>query len=167
MTDFEKYSLLINGFQTLAVILGFVVAYHQLSQLRRDSRNSLELASRERAMNLIARYSDPAYLDWRYRLRTDTKAQADPTHCAYILNFFEELGMTVKHGIANEDLLKDFFATILKQWMEEKYMQDTLAHIRKNDQAVFENLAWLQKRWEERREPFLTISRIPPLESRH
>ncbi len=163
MSSFETYSLIISGIQTLAIILGFVVAYRQLRLLRRESLNSLELASRERAMRIVERYSDPAYIERRYRLRTDPQAQRDSLQCAYILNFFEELGMAVRHEIANETLLRDYFATILKQWLEEQYMKDTLAYFRKSDQAVFENLAWLQERWERKREP--TVPRLPQLES--
>jgi hypothetical protein len=162
MSEFEKYSLLISGIQATVLTLAFIIAWFQLKQLTRDSRTSLELASRERAMNLIARYSDHAFTERRYKLRTDVSAQADRLQCAYVLNFLEELGMVVKHGIANEELLKDFFGTILEDWLEQKYIRDTLDYYQENKAAFFENVSWLQERWGKRKTHQPTIPPIPP-----
>ncbi|MEA1934532.1 MAG: hypothetical protein U9N60_08890 [Thermodesulfobacteriota bacterium] len=52
-------------------------------------------------------------------MRKEEEIQNDPLQVAYFLNFFEELAIAIKHKTANEALLKDYFATNLRQWMKE------------------------------------------------
>jgi hypothetical protein len=159
MTTYEQYDLLVSVAETLIVLLGFAIAYLQLRQLKRDSRKSVEIASRRNAMDLVARYSDRAFMEYRIKLRTDSAAQKDRLQCGYMLNFLEEVAMAVKHETANAILLKEFFATILRGWMGETYMKDTIEKFRERDEATFENLGWLYGEWE------IKPPRIPPLKS--
>ena len=163
MTGFEKYSLLIGAIQSLLIILGFVLAYRQLRLLRRDSSNTLELNSRKNAMELISRYSDDSYIARRIFLRTDENIQKDYFQCAYLLNFFEELAIAIKHKTANESLLEDFFGTVLRQWMEEEYILSTLKYFRQKDSDIFENILWLYRKWESKRDTEIRINSIPEL----
>lgn len=158
MTTYEQYDLLVSMAETLIVLLGFAIAYLQLRQLKVDSRKSVEIASRRNAMDIVARYSDPAFIERRIKLRTDSLAQKDPWQCGYMLNFLEEVAMAVKHETANGTLLKEFFGTILRSWMGETYMKDTITYFRKTDEATFENLVWLYCEWEKK--PW--IEKLPP-----
>ena len=163
MTNFEEISILITAIQTLVIVLGFFLAYRQLALLRKDSTNSLEITSRKHAMDLISRYSDSDYIDRRIALRTDENKQKDYYQCGYLLNFFEELAIAIKHKTANEFLLEDYFETILRGWMEEEFVVKTLTHFRKEDNAFYENLLWLYRKWEQKRQTKLSIDAIPEL----
>jgi hypothetical protein len=163
MTQYEHYQLVLTVIQTTAIILGFFIAYKQLLRLRKDSYNSLEIVSQKHAMDLIARYSEPSFLDHRIKLRASPRMKKDHYECAYLLNFFEEMAISIKHKIANQSLLEDFFRTILNQWLEEQYMVDTIVFFRKKDREVFQNLLELYRNWEGKRDATLKIDTIPEL----
>jgi hypothetical protein len=141
------YGLLFSGIQALAVIVGFFFAYKQLDLLQRNLRNSVKLASRQNAMNLMARYSSVEFSSYRSKLRTEKKMQHDYHSMFALLNFFEEIAIAVKHGTANKGILQDAFATSLRAWLEEEYIIAALNRARAKDYARFENLLDLYRDW--------------------
>ncbi|HEX4961971.1 MAG TPA: hypothetical protein VF173_14110 [Thermoanaerobaculia bacterium] len=142
-----EYGLLFSGTQALAVVVGFYFAYKQLSLLQYSLRNSVELASRQNAMNLMARYSSVDFAAYRSKLRADKDMQGNYHSMFALLNFFEEIAIAVKHKTANKGILQDAFATSLRSWLEEEYIIEALNRARAKDPARFENLLDLYRDW--------------------
>lgn len=163
MSQYEYWSLAISTIQVIAVITGFVLAVLQLARMRTDSKNTIELAARENAMKLIARYQDQEFSKRRAQLHADQGGEGKFYEIAYLLNFFEEISVAVKHATVNEALLEEYFSTILRLWLEKEFVVACLTSARKEDSAVFENILWLYRRWQENRDMRLRIDELPEL----
>lgn len=163
MSRYELLALALGGIQTLVFGLGFVLAYRKLRLLQRDASNSVELSARQNAMQLIARYSEPGFVERRLRLYAGESGSVNRLEWQYILNFFEELAIAVKHRTANELLLQDFFGTILRDWMNQESMLNAIIDSRRQDPAMFENALNLYRDWEGGRGERLRIDQIPEL----
>jgi len=166
MNAAEKYGLLFSGIQALAVVIGFYFAYRQLSLLQVDLRNSVELASRQSAMDLMARYSSVEFSTYRCKLRTDKETQSNYDDASALLNFFEEIAIAFKHHTANRDILQDAFATSLRAWLEKEYIVAALERSRSKDSARFENLLALYRNWGGSHPPTLQIESVEALSPR-
>lgn len=163
MTNFEVWSVSLSVIQLVAVIGGFTVAILQLSRMRKDAKIHIELPSRHRAMDLVARYNDPAFVQRRVDLRGDPVKQASVYEVAYLLNFFEEVAMSVKHRTANEVIVREYFSTVLRLWMEEEFIVQGLKEARQRDSQVFELAVGLYRTWYQDRQVRLRINEVPEL----
>src|ERR1700686_1039051 len=104
-----EYGLLFNGVQALAasgVVVGLYFTHKQL-------RNSVQLAARQNAMDLMARYTSVDFARYRASLRTNKAMQQNDDGTDGVLNFLEEVATAAKHATADKDILKDYFATSL------------------------------------------------------
>lgn len=163
MTTYEQWDLALSAARTFAVALGFVLTCWQLARMNRDAQNTIELASRQNAMEIIARYSEPPFVERRIKLRGDEALQKNFYESAYLLNFFEELAVAIKHKTADETLLEDYFVTILREWLEQPYVVTALTKAKRQDPAVFENVVALYRAWEQKRDSKLSIDSVPEL----
>jgi hypothetical protein len=163
MKTYEIFSLILFAIQALAIIIGLIWANKELNILRKNSYNSVEITCRQNSMNLIARYSEPDFIERRLKLKTDKKMKENILECAYLLNYFEEVAIAIKHNVANEEILRDFFGTILKLWMGEDYIENCISTLIKEDQLIFQNVLELHEKWEKNRLDQLKIHGTPAL----
>ena len=147
MSEYEAWDVALSAIQTAAVIIGFYFARKQLKLVEIDLRTAVELASRQQAMNMIARYAEHTFAQVRANLRTDPSVQQSYHDCCALLNFFEEVAIARKHGTANERILKDAFATALRSWMKETYIVAALNKAQEKDPGRYENVVGLFKDW--------------------
>lgn len=165
MSTYEKVSVLLSCVQLMTVVVGFYYAQRQLRLLQLDVHNSVELAARQQAMDLIARYSAPEAAERRHRLRVSLDAQRDYHECCALLNSLEEVSIAHKHSTANRSILKDAFATAVRGWLDKEFMLDALAKARDKDSARFENLISLYYSWGGNSPRLAAIKQIRPLET--
>ncbi len=161
MSTFEIYTTVINAFQVFIVLGGFILAYKQvgllISQiehqtleielLKKESKLSAELFSRQNALGIIARYSEESFVARRIGLIGNVRLQKDPVQCGVILNFFEELAIAIKHNSADETMLKDYFQTTLRFYFEQDYIKAAIRFRQQQDVHMFENIALLYDKW--------------------
>lgn len=147
MSLYERLDVLFSSIQAAALIVGFYYAHRQLRLLKLDVHNSLELASRQHAMDLMARYAAPEAARLRHELRTNAATQSDYYACCALLNSLEEIAIAFKHRTANPLILQDAFATTLRGWIEKPYIADAIRQARQKDPARYENVLNLYFTW--------------------
>jgi hypothetical protein len=145
-----EVGLLFSGVQAVAVVVGFGFSYWQLHLLQTNLR-------RQNAMDLMARYSSVAFARYRANLRTKKAMQQTDDGTDGVLNFFEEVAVAARHATADKDILKDYFATSLRLWLEEDYMIAALIRAQIKDSAEFANLVGLYQEWGGNHPPTLQI----------
>jgi hypothetical protein len=147
MTTYEQFDLLLSGAQALAVFVGFFYTHRQLRLVQIDLKNSVELAGRQQAMELMARYAAPEAAERRNGLRTDATKQQNYHECCALLNSLEEIAIARKHNIANQTILKDAFATAVRGWLDKDFIHAALRQAREKDKARYENVIDLYFTW--------------------
>lgn len=85
-----------------------------------EVRKVLVESKRERSLSLIARWNDPAFLQFAVRAQTVLAAtrdssKEDPMEASFIIVclFLTELALAVDHEAVDEQLLRDFFETVI------------------------------------------------------
>lgn len=164
MSQYERLDVFFSAIQAVALSVGFYYAQRQLRLLQLDVRNSVELATRQQAMDLMARYAAPESSQLRRDLKTSATTQQDYYSCCVLLNSLEEIAIAHKHGTANAPLLRDAFATTLRAWLEEPYIAAALSQARAKDPARYENLLDLYVTWGGNDPLIRSIERVAEIE---
>ena len=117
-------------------------------------------------MDLIGRYGDARFASLRLDLVYGKPGNLDRRHKYFsVLNHFEEVALAVKHGVAEEIILKDFYHTVLKWWFAHPGFRKAFEKERKQDKHVFENLNDIWLSWNEADESKPKVSPVPRLQS--
>lgn len=157
--------------QTALMILGtgialttLVYAAHNLKLLHESQQTGQDLERKRFSADLIRQYNSPEMTKLTviaYELKKDIKDLQPGEVVAYLqddshkkereamvlsLNFFERMAIAINHGIADEDLLKDFFRGIVRN--NNLTLKGFIELRQRDNPKVWEKFQKLATKWE-------------------
>jgi hypothetical protein len=139
------------SFLQLLVISGTAVyVAQQVRYMRISQQATVEMEKRRKSLEFISRFNDSHIVSLRSAVRAAAAQgkldEARHSVLAY-LNFFEEMALAIRNGLAHEEICRRFFNRILLHTCAQ--LEAALQH----NPGAYVHLKDLRQRWEQPMEP--------------
>lgn len=160
--------LVANISENPPVVIAIIIAAGTLAytafyqkETARFSKLTFEMARKENAIKIISEYHNMGDKSSKFssiagKIKSgeidcsavSSLAEEDRTALTSMLNFYEKIGFATETDWACENILKNFFNSMIKRdWLSTKDFISELRNKRESNK-IFEKFEWLANRWE-------------------